>query len=125
MAVVFTDAGEAYTVTRLVTDPAASATFVGIGTGSAAGGSFTKTTNTLPTEVETRAAATASSQTTTSTGDTARYVGTQTMGSARNITCGGLFDASTSGNLLIGSDGLTINLASGDSLQQTFNLQMT
>jgi hypothetical protein len=123
MAVVYTDAGESYTTGRHVGDPAAAAAWTGIGTGSAAGGSFTKSTTSLPTEVESRAAATITQQTTGSTNDTVRYVGTQTATAGRAVTCAGVFDASTSGNLTIASDGLSVTLASGDSIQNTFNLQ--
>src|SRR5215208_1747639 len=123
MAVILTDAGEAYTAGRLVGDPAAAAIWTAIGTGSAAGGSFTKTTTALPTEVETRASATITNVTTTSTNDTVRYVGTQTASAGRAVTCAGAFDASTVGNLVIGSDGLSVTLASADSIQNTFNYQ--
>ncbi len=123
MAVVYTDAGEAYTTGRHVGDPAAAAIWTAIGTGSATGGSFTKTTTTLPTEVETRASATISQQTTGSTNDTVRYVGTQTATAGRTVTCAGAADASTVGNFILVSDGLAVTLASGDSIQNTFNLQ--
>lgn len=122
MAVVFVDTGESFTTLRLQASAGAPTYFVGIGTGAT---TFTKTSTTLSTEVETRASATPTQQTTTSTNDTLRNVGTQTMGTGRVVTNGGLFDASTVGNLLIGSDGLSITLAIGDSLQQTFNLQLT
>lgn len=121
MAVVFVDAGEAQTVLRLQTSAGAPTYFVAYGTGGTA---FTKTSTTLSTEAaDARGAGTATVQTTTSTGDTLRVVGTQTAGGARSITNGGLLDASSTGNLYIGSDALSITLASGDSLQQTFNLQ--
>lgn len=121
MAVIFTDAGEALTVNR-IQGTGIQPVHVAVGTGVGAGA---KGSTALSTEVETRAAGTGSTQTTGSTGDTYRVVGTQTMGSARVVTNGGLFDASTTGNLVIVSDGLSISLASGDSLQQTFNLQFT
>jgi hypothetical protein len=122
MAVFYTDAGEAQTVVRLQASAGAPTYYVGVGTGA---GAASKTSTTLSTEVETRAAATPTVQTTGSTGDTLRNVGTQTMGSGRTITNGGLFDASTTGNMYIISDGLSITLAASDSLQQTFNLQFT
>jgi hypothetical protein len=122
VAVIYTDVGEAQTATRLQASAGAPTYFVAVGTGAT---TFTKTSTTLSTEVETRASGTPTLQTTGSTNDTLRVVGTQTMGSARTVTNGGLLDASTVGNLYIGSDGLSIGLASGDSLQQTFNLQFT
>jgi hypothetical protein len=122
MAVFFTDTGEAQTVVRLQASAGAPTYFVGVGTGA---GGASKTSTTLSTEVETRASATPTVQTTGSTGDTLRLVGTQTMGSARVVTNGAAFDASTSGNMYAISDGLSISLGAGDSLQQTFNLQFT
>jgi hypothetical protein len=122
VAVVYTDAGEAYSTGRHVGDPATATVWTAIGTGSAAGGSFTKTTNALPTEVESRAAATITQQTTGSTNDTVRYVGTQTATAGRAVSCAGAFDASTVGNAIVVSDGLSVTLASGDSIQNTFNL---
>jgi hypothetical protein len=119
---VYTDAGEAYTTGRMTGDPASVTVWTAIGTGAAAGGSFTKTTLSLPTEVETRAAATVTQQTTGSTNDTVRYVGTQTATAGRAVTCAGAADASTSGNFIVVSDGLSVTLASGDSIQNTFNL---
>lgn len=123
MAVVFTDSGEA-----IVTDALQGATltaeplFGAIGTGAT---TFTKTSTTISTEVETRASGTSSRQTTGSTNDTYRVVVTQTATATRAVTNGGLFDASSTGNLFIGSDGLSVTLATGDSVQQTFNLQLT
>lgn len=122
MAVVFTDAGEAAVVTRLQASAGAPTYFVGVGTGATA---YSKASTTISTEVETRASATPTVQTTGSTGDTLRCIGTQTMGSGRVVTNGALLDASTSGTLYVGSDGLSITLSAGDSLQQTFNLQQT
>lgn len=119
MASVLTNAGKAI-ITALLA--ASNAKYVAMGTG---GGTATITDTTLFTEVEARTAGTQSQQTTTTTNDTYRVVGTVTATTARAITNAGVFDASSSGNLLAKGDFATINLNNGDSIQFTFNIQFT
>ncbi len=92
--------------------------YVAMGTGAGTTGA---TDTTLFTEVETRTAGTSTQQTTTTTSDTYRVVGTITATGARAVTNAGLFDASSTGNLFVKSDFATINLATNDQLQLTFN----
>lgn len=96
--------------------------YVAIGTGA---GTTAASDTTLFTEVETRANGTSSKVTTTTTNDTYRVVGTITMTGSRAITNAGLFDASSTGNLFVKADFSTINLATSDQLQLTFNVQFT
>lgn len=119
MASVLANAGRA-----IITSVLASSTakYVGMGTGA---GTAAATDTTLFTEVETRTSGTQSQQTTSVTNDTYRVVGTVAATATRAITNAGVFDASSAGNLLVKGDFATINLASGDSIQFTFNLQFT
>jgi hypothetical protein len=57
--------------------------------------------------------------------DTNQFQGTITSSSGQTITNAGIFDASTSGNLLLKSDFTGIALLTGDSIQFTFTLQQT
>lgn len=97
-------------------------TFVGIGTGA---GAASATSTALSTEVETRGTGTSSTVTTTTTGDTYQVVGTVSITATRTITNLANFDASTTGNMDIIQDGLSIGLVNGDSLQATFKRQFT
>lgn len=119
MASVLTNAGKAI-ITALLA--ASTAKYVGMGTGA---GTAAIADTTLFTEVETRTSGTQSQQTTTTTSDTYRVVGTVAATTTRAITNAGVFDASSNGNLLAKGDFSTINLASGDSIAFTFNIQFT
>lgn len=91
----------------------------GTGAGTAADGDTTLFTEVTDTS---RASGTQSQATTTTTNDTYRVVGTVTATQARAITNAGVFDqAATGGNLFSKSDFSTINLATGDSIQFTFD----
>lgn len=98
------------------------AVFCGIGTGA---GAASAASTALSTEVETRASGTSSTVTTTTTGDTWQLVGTVSITATRTITNVANFDASTTGNIDIIQDALSIGLSSGDSLQLTFKRQYT
>jgi hypothetical protein len=74
---------------------------------------------------EARVAGTSTQQTTTTTSDTYRVVATLTSASTQAITEAGLFDASTAGNMFVRGDFAAINLANGDSIQFTINVQFT
>lgn len=74
---------------------------------------------------EARVEGVSSQQTTTATNDTFRVVATLVASAARVITEAGLFDALTAGNLFFRGTFAALNLATGDSIQFTFNTQMT
>lgn len=121
MANVLTNAGRAIITNRLKgsgTEP----NYVAMGTGA---GTAAATDTTISTEVETRTAGTSTQQTTSVTNDTYRVVGTITATATRAVTNAGLLDAVSTGNLFVHSDFSTINLASGDGIQFTFNVQFT
>lgn len=119
MASVLTNAGKAIITALLL---ASTSRHVGMGTGA---GTAAITDTTLFTEVETRTSGTQSQQTTTTTNDTYRVVGNVAATATRAITNAGVFDASSAGNLLVKGDFATINLANGDSITFTVNLQFT
>jgi hypothetical protein len=79
----------------------------------------------IQTEVETRVAGTSTQQTTSTTNDTYQVIGTQSITATRALANAGLLDAVTSGNLFTHGDFAVINLVSGDSLQQTWKVQVT
>jgi hypothetical protein len=58
--------------------------------------------------------------TTTVTNDTYQVTGTRTATGAGTVTCSGLFDAASGGNLFLKGDFVGIGLASGDSIAYTF-----
>jgi hypothetical protein len=124
MATLLVNTGKAV-VTNRVKNGATGATepnFVAWGTGA---GTAALTDTTLFTETGTRVAGTSTQQTTTTTNDTYRVVGTLTAGGALTITNAGLFDALTTGNLFVKGDFTGLALASGDSIQFTFNTQFS
>jgi hypothetical protein len=124
MATVFPDAGAAFIVDLLDPDDGQTKLtdiYVAWGTG---GGTAAEVDTTLFTEAaEARVAVTHSQQTTTTTGDTYQGVGTITSSSAQTITNAGLFDASTSGDMLLKGDFTGIILANGDKIEFTCQLQ--
>lgn len=122
MASVLTNAGRAIITDRIKGVGGAEPKYVAMGTGA---GTAAAADTTLFTEVETRTNGTSSQVTTSVTNDTYRVVGTVTATGARAVTNAGLFDASTSGNLFVKGDFSTINLATNDSIQFTFNVQFT
>lgn len=119
MAPLLVNAGRA-TITGLLA--ASSSKFVGIGTSNTAEAA---SQTALGTEVESRATGTQSQQTTSVTNDTYRCVGTVTASTTRAVVESGVFDASTVGNMLVRGVFSVINLANGDSIQVTWNLQFT
>ena len=117
MADIFTDVGE--TLVADYVDGTASAPanwYIAWGTGA---GTAAKGDTTLFTEAaEARVTATESQPASNQN----RFVGTITSASGQTITNAGVFDASTSGNMLLKSDFTGIVLANGDSIQFTFDL---
>jgi hypothetical protein len=126
-ATVVTNKGKAVYADRVRTTPATYTTspkFVAIGTGATAAARTAAVADTaLSTEVETRTSGTESVLTTTVTNDTYQVVGTVTATATRAVDEAGLFDASTAGNLFGSATFAVVNLASGDSLQLTWQIK--
>jgi hypothetical protein len=120
MAVVYTTKGKEHVVDRVDDTESGGATdYIGAGTGA---GSFSAASNALFTEVsEARVAATKSQ----SAADTNQWQATQTYTGTKTILNAGVMTALTVGDMLIGADGLSIAVNSGDSIQFTFRLQQT
>ncbi len=59
------------------------------------------------------------------TNDTYRVVGTITADGTKTITNSGLFDAATTGNILVKGDFAGVALVINESIQFTWNLQFT
>lgn len=119
MANVYTTVGK-QKVVDYIDGTAAVPTFKvawGTGAGTAAVGDttlFTEAAETRVTTVQSQPSA-----------DTNQFVGTITSSSGQTITNAGIFDAATTGNLLLKSDFTGIALLTGDSIQFTFTLQQT
>lgn len=109
-------------VTNRIKGAGTEPNFVAMGTGSTAEAA---TQTALVTEVETRATGTSSRVTTTTTNDTYQVIGTVTATTTRAIVESGLFDAVTTGNMLTRALFTVINLASGDSIQFTWQLKFS
>jgi hypothetical protein len=120
-ATVLTNVGRAQMIAKLNSGEATP--YIGWGTGAGTAG---VTDTTLFTEVTAeRAASTASIVTTTVTNDTWRNVATLTSVSGATITNAGLFDASSTGNLLVKGDFTGVVLAAGDKIQFTIDIKQT
>jgi hypothetical protein len=122
MATVFTHAGKAIVTNRIKgsgTEP--NYTAWGTGAGTAAVGDTTLFTEAS----ETRVAGTSTRVTVTQTNDTYQVVGQITANAGKTITNSGLFDAVSSGNMLVKGDftGLALNL--NDAIEFTWQLQFT
>jgi hypothetical protein len=126
MATVVTNAGKAIITAALNALGAGSKPeWVAWGTGA---GTAAITDTTLFTESteETRVQGTTSQQTTTTTNDTYRVVATLTVATSnKTITNAGVFTASTVGTLFQKGDFTGIALNIGDSIQLTFNTQLS
>lgn len=119
MATVLTDVGRAQIIAKL--HAGESTPYIGWGTGAGTAG---VTDTTLFSEVSAeRGASSASIVTTTVTNDTWQNVATLTSVSGATITNGGLFDASSSGNLLVKGDFTGVVLAAGDKIQFTIKIK--
>ena len=129
VATVLTNKGKALFADRARTTPGTYTTspkFIGIGTGATGAARTAVAADTaLTTEVETRASGTESTVTTTQTGDTYQSQGTVSITGTRAVDESGLFDASTSGNMITSATLSIINLLNGDSLQLTWKVQIT
>jgi hypothetical protein len=96
-----------------------------IGWGTGAGTAAVGDTTLFTEASETRATGTLSGVTTTVTGDTFQAVGTLTADGAKTITNAGLFDAATSGDMLVKGDFTGVALALGESIEFTIKVQQT
>ena len=65
---------------------------------------------------------TSSRVTTTTTNDSYQVTGTRTATGSGTVTCSGLFDAASGGNLFVKGDFAGIALVSGDSIAYTFKV---
>jgi len=105
-------------------NPGASAPrYVAWGTGSTA--EAASQTALATASAEARTAGTDTQQTTSVTNDTYRVVGAITSAGSQTIAEAGLFDASTSGNMLIRGVFTGIPVVASDVITFTFNLQFT
>jgi hypothetical protein len=120
----FTNAGAAI-VTNRISQAGTAAKNIGwgIGTANAAVGDTTLGTESAPTTSGGRTVGTESRTTGSVTNDQYTVTGTVTAGSTLAITEAGLFDAVTSGNMLIRGNFSAVNVVSGDSIAFTFNLR--
>lgn len=112
-------------ITNRITNAGTAPKFIGWGVGATAAvvGDTALQTESLPTSTSRGAGGTESRVTTTLTSDTYQVVGTVTAASTLAITEAGLFDAATTGNMLIRSTFSAVNVVSGDSISFTFGLQ--
>lgn len=121
-----TNAGMAGVASRINGDGAEAAfTYIGLGTGTTAAN---VTDTTLETEITTgggeRASATASRTTTDVTNDTATLIKTFSFTSSFAVTESGVLNAASSGVLLCRQVFSAINVANGDSLQVTWDIDV-
>lgn len=129
VANVFTHQGRNWVADKIREAGLAGATvlaqFVGWGTGA---GTALVTDTTLFTEdsagspVYARQTCTLTNQTTTTTGDTFQAVGTITSNGTKTITNAGLFDALTTGDLILKGDHSGVPLLLNDQITYTFKL---
>ncbi len=124
LATVFTNAGAAIVTNRVIQAGTAPKNIGwGTGTNAAAVGDTALQTEAAPTTSGGRTVGTESRTTVTQTNDNYQVVGTVTAGSNLAITEGGLFDAVSSGNMLMRSVFSAVNVVSGDSIAFTWGLQ--
>jgi hypothetical protein len=120
MADFYTTVGKTKVVDRVDnTQSGGNTDYLTAGTGAGAAG---LASTVLSTEVSEARVATTKSQ---PAADTNQWLAVQTYTGTKTITNAGVFDASTVGSLMLISDGLSILVASGDSIQFTFTLQQT
>lgn len=124
LATVFTNAGAAIITNRIISAGTAPKNIGwGIGTTAAAVTDTALVTESAPTTAGGRTVGTETRTTVTNTNDNYQVAGTVTAGSSLAITEAGLFDAVTSGNMLIRSVFSAVNVVSGDSIAFTFGLK--
>ena len=113
MADVYTDVGEDFTVDQL---DAFGTYYVAQGTGA---GTHSKTSTTLFTESSESRVATTDTQ---PSSNVMQWVGSITADGSKTVTNAGIFDASSSGNLIVASDFTGISVTASDVIQYTFTL---
>lgn len=124
LATVFTNAGAAIITNRIISAGTAPKNIGwGIGTTAAAVTDTALVTESAPTTAGGRTVGTETRTTVTNTNDNYQVAGTVTAGSSLAITEAGLFDAVTTGNMLIRSVFSAVNVVSGDSIAFTFGLK--
>ena len=130
-ATVLTNVGKGITAKRIIggTSPAQTEPkFLALGTGATAAARTANATDTaLSAELtEGRSGTNAGTTvTTTNANDTYQNINTITATGSRAVDEGGLFDASTVGNMYVSATFAVINLLAGDSLQVTTKVQYT
>lgn len=125
LAVAFTNAGAAIITNRLQSSQGGTEPKNigwGVGTGAAAVGDTALGTESAPTTSGGRTVGTVSRAAGTTTNSKLTITGTVTAGSTLAITEEGVFDAVTSGNMLIRGVFSAINVVSGDSIAFTNGL---
>lgn len=129
VASVVTNKGKAALADRLRTTPGTYTTspkYVAMGTGATGAGRTAAVGDTaLSTEVESRTSGTESVVTTSVTNDTYQVTGTIAATATRAVDEFGLFDASSSGNLIFSATLNVISLTNGDSIAWTAKIQLT
>ena len=129
VATVVTNIGKAIFADRVRTTPAtytASPKFVAMGVGATGAARTAVAADTaLTTQVESRTSGTESVTTVTQTNDAYQVTGTVTATTTRAVDEGGLFDASSSGNMFTSATFNIVNLANGDSIAFTWKVQLT
>lgn len=101
-------------------------TYLAVGTGTVAPDADDTTLGTEITDSGlARASATCTQTTTSTTNDTAQWVKSWSVSGSKAVTESGIFDASSSGNLLARQTFSAINVASGDTLQFTWKVQLS
>lgn len=124
-ATVFVNTGASIITNRIIQAGTAGKNIGwGIGTTASAVTQTALVTESAPTTAGGRTAGTESRTTVTNTSDNYVVTGTVTAGSTLAITEAGLFDALTTGNMLIRSDYAAVNVVSADSIAYTFGLKM-
>ncbi len=125
LATVFTNAGAAIVTNRMIQAGTAPKNIGwGTGTNAAAVTDVALQTEAAPTTAGGRTVGTESRTTVTNAADNYQVSGTVTAGGSLAITEAGLFDAVSSGNLLIRSVFSAVNVVNLDSIAFTFGLKM-
>jgi len=123
MATVVTNVGKGIFTSRFLSGAIALIPYIGWGTGN--GTADIEDTTLFSESPENREMAAMTQATITTENDTVQAVATLTATGNRAITNAGLFDAVTSGNLIMKGDFAVVNLSTGDSITFTMKIQFT
>ena len=125
MPSIFTDVGKNWVADKMRESGLAAATIfanrIAWGTGAVVPAQATTAISTETTPA--RATGVMTGGTTVTTGDTFQCVGTLAADAGKTITNAGLFDAATTGDLVLTGDHAGVPLLTGDSIEYTFKLQ--